>query len=102
MDGLPVALLMLRLLHTALLAAHLHDGDRACQGANEDLESAYRQVALLTAQLCLSVSGVWDTDDQCLSLHEMCGQPFGEEHAVPIVFLRVAEWLSRALRRQLH
>ncbi len=63
---------------------------------SEDMEGAYRQIALRPDHVRYSITAVYNPNTKSVSLHEMYGQPFGAGHAVPN-FCRVSEGLSRCL-----
>ena len=64
----------------------------------EDMQGAYRQLALPDTQTMLSITAVFDPTSQSAKLFTIHGQPFGAGHAVPN-FYRLAEWACRALSR---
>ena len=64
----------------------------------EDMQGAYRQLAIPDTQTMLSVTAVFDPQSQSAKMFTMHGQPFGASHAVPN-FYRLAEWASRVLTR---
>eukprot|EP00435_Cladocopium_sp_Y103_P034170 s309_g8.t1 len=69
--------------------------------ASDDMQGAYRQVALLPEHARYSITAVYNPHRQTTELFEMYGQPFGAGHSVPN-FCRVAEWLCRCIRRLFH
>ena len=66
--------------------------------ATDDMKGAYRQIPLSPGHVRYSITAVYSTLHHAVQFHEMFGQPFGAGHAVPN-FCRVAEWLSRCIRR---
>ena len=85
---------------TQVFPESLVDEEFALLGGSEDLEGAYRQVALPDTQLGVAITAVFSPADNEVKLHELFGQPFGAGHAVPN-FYRLAAWLNRASRRLL-
>ena len=99
MAGVGAIMAMVRRLSQAFPQTFDQD-EYAILGGSEDLESAYRQVALPDSQLRIAITAVFNPDTNQIDLHELFGQPFGAGHAVP-TFYRLAEWLNRAARRLL-
>ena len=64
----------------------------------EDMQGAYRQLALPDSQTMISVTAVFDPHSQSARMFTIHGQPFGAGHAVPN-FYRLAEWACRTLVR---
>ena len=91
--------LMIRALY-ASLKDHALDETWDLVGATEDLKAAYRQCPLLSSQMRVAITAVWNPHSKKVQFHEMYGQPFGAGHAVPN-FCRIAEWAVRAVRRLL-
>jgi hypothetical protein len=91
--------LMIRALY-ASLKDQAPDEELDLVGATEDLEAAYRQCPLLSSQMRVAITAVWNPLSKRVQFHEMYGQPFGAGHAVPN-FCRIAEWAVRAVRRLL-
>ena len=73
----------------------------ALRGATEDMKAAYRQCPLMSSQVMLAITAVWNPYLCAVRFHEMWGQPFGAGHAVPN-FYRMAEWACRVARRLLN
>ena len=88
---------MIRALY-ASLKDHALDETWDLVGATEDLKAAYRQCPLLSSQMRVAITAVWNPHSKKVQFHEMYGQPFGAGHAVPN-FCRIAEWAVRAVRR---
>ena len=91
--------LMIRALY-ASLKDQAPDEELDLVGATEDLEAAYRQCPLLSSQMRVAITAVWNPLSKRVQFHEMYGQPFGAGHAVPN-FCKIAEWAVRAVRRLL-
>ena len=70
---------------------------RICVGT-EDMQGAYRQLALPDSQTMISVIAVFDPGTGTARMFTIHGQPFGAGHAVPN-FYRLAEWANRTLVR---
>ena len=64
----------------------------------EDMQGAYRQLALPDRQGMVAVTAVFDPAADEAKLFTMHGQPFGAGHAVPN-FYRLAEWACRVITR---
>ena len=67
----------------------------------EDMQGAYRQLALPDKQGMISVTAVYDPSSETVKLFTMHGQPFGAGHSVPN-FYRLAEWACRVMVRAFH
>ena len=93
--------LMIRAMYLSLKTRpEFMEDDWALTGATEDLKAAYRQCPLLSSQMCVCVTAIWNPEEKRVQFHDMYGQPFGAGHAVPN-FCRIAEWAARAARRLL-
>jgi hypothetical protein len=98
MTSVSYIMLMARALH---VKAHEVGPPARLLGATEDLRAAYRQMPLLSEQVKLCITLVWNFYSKQIDYHEIWGQPFGAGHAVPN-FYRLATWAMRVSRRLLH
>ena len=84
-----------------MVKAHYEHHLSALKIGTEDMQGAYRQLALPDRQGMVAVTAVFDPSSEEAKLFTMHGQPFGAGHAVPN-FYRLAEWASRVLTRGFH
>ena len=81
-----------------MVRAHYDRHLSAVTIGTEDMQGAYRQLALPDRQGMISVTAVYDPSSETVKLFTMHGQPFGAGHSVPN-FYRLAEWACRVLVR---
>ena len=83
---------------TIMIRSHWQRHRTSILIGTEDMQGAYRQLAIPDTQTMIAVTAVYDPDRGEARMFLMHGQPFGAGHAVPN-FYRLAEWASRVLIR---